>query len=121
MILHALHILYIIFLFFGIYIFLFGFEFFKNEKNYIDKLVPYYKEIQEINIPNKIFEKNCDKYKFDEINKTFYTKPKFLFPQEACMSQCMQGVWFGEDGIDHTSDKRGHLTCCEKACKSILP
>lgn len=94
----------------------FDFEFFKN---YIDKQVPYYKEIQEIDIPNKTFEKDCSQYKFDEINKIFYTQPKFLLPKDACISQCMQGVWFGDDGDDHTSDKRGHLPCCEKACNKI--
>lgn len=115
-----LQILYMLFFFFVIYFLFFGSEFFKNEKNYIDKQVPYYIEIQEIDIPNKTFEKDCNKYQFDEINKTFYTQPKFLFPKDACISQCMQGVWFGDDGDDHTTDKRGHLPCCEQACKSIF-
>lgn len=117
--LYILYIVYTVLILFMIYLLIFGFEFFKNEKNYVDKLVPYYREIQEIDIPYKTFEKNCDEYKFDEINKTFYTEPKFLFPKDACISQCMQGVWFGDDGDDHTFDKRGYLPCCEKTCSKL--
>lgn len=89
-----------------------------KEKKYIDKEIPSYETIQYITIPNKTVEKNCNEYnEFNETNKTFYSEPKFLYPYDSCVSQCMQGIWFGQN---HESDyKRGDIECCKKSCETV--
>jgi hypothetical protein len=90
------------------------------EKHYSDKEMPYYEEIDELDIP--LPEKDCKQYaKFEEINKKFYTSPKFLYPQDACMSQCIQGIWFNHNHTNgkNNTRKSGYMPCCQDVCFSV--